>query len=546
MFVLSNALKSISRSLGRNILIGIIVFTIAVAACISLAIKKAASDAETTGLDNMTITASISVDLAKLMEEMTDENSEAQQGGRPDISAMREMLAKYPDLTLEQLLPYAGSANVKSFDYSYTTNLSATEGIEAFTQDGSSTNDETQTDDENMPLGGDRGGMDGGMMIGGGMIFGGNISQGDFAVTGYSSEAAMTEFVNGETQVIDGGSIFDTATADMNCLISEELAFINSLNIGDRITLQNPANESETYTFKICGLYKGIKSESSSMPFFSNSMDPSNAIYISYKSLETLISNSKASAVQVEDTNGNSRSSELGGTLTSSFSFTGVEELENFKEQVYGGGLSEYYAITSNDVFNFEASLIPLKNLSNFANTLLIIILAVGAIVLIVLNIFNIRERKFEVGVLTAIGVKKGTVAIQFVTELLIITLISIVIGSGVGAIASVPVSSELLKSQVTALEETQNNQEQNFGRPGGGAATQGGGPIMIQGGNRLQRGDIFGGNVDYIEEVNASVNLTVLLQLIGIGIALAFISSFAAIIFVLRYEPLKILANRA
>lgn len=48
------------------------------------------------------------------------------------------------------------------------------------------------------------------------------------------------------------------------------------------------------------------------------------------------------------------------------------------------------------------------------AGYFLIVILAIGAIVLIVLNIFNIRERKYEVGVLTAIGMKKSRVAISF------------------------------------------------------------------------------------------------------------------------------------
>lgn len=38
MYILKNALKSISRSKGRNVLIGIIVLVISVAACIGLSI----------------------------------------------------------------------------------------------------------------------------------------------------------------------------------------------------------------------------------------------------------------------------------------------------------------------------------------------------------------------------------------------------------------------------------------------------------------------------------------------------------------------------
>jgi putative ABC transport system permease protein len=62
--------------------------------------------------------------------------------------------------------------------------------------------------------------------------------------------------------------------------------------------------------------------------------------------------------------------------------------------------------------------------------------------------------------------------------------------------------------------------------------------------------GNLFGGGsataVEYIDTIDAAVSLGVLLQLIGIGIALAVVSSLAGIIFVLRYEPLRILAERA
>lgn len=99
--------------------------------------------------------------------------------------------------------------------------------------------------------------------------------------------------------------------------------------------------------------------------------------------------------------------------------------------------MSEYYTLSSSDIISYESSLLPLKNLSSFATTLLILVLSIGAVILIVINVFNIRERKYEVGVLTAIGIKKGRVAMQFVAELLFVTLLFIFIGAGVGAAVS-------------------------------------------------------------------------------------------------------------
>ena len=83
----------------------------------------------------------------------------------------------------------------------------------------------------------------------------------------------------------------------------------------------------------------------------------------------------------------------------------------------------------------------------------LIVVFAIGGVVLVVLNIFNVRERKYEVGVLTAIGMKKFKVSLQFIFETLVVTFVFIVIGGCIGAVSSVPVTNSLLESQIEAAE---------------------------------------------------------------------------------------------
>ena len=56
----------------------------------------------------------------------------------------------------------------------------------------------------------------------------------------------------------------------------------------------------------------------------------------------------------------------------------------------------------------YEQSAQPLENLVKFEGYFLIVILLIGAIILIVLNVFATRERKYEIGVLSAIGMKKA------------------------------------------------------------------------------------------------------------------------------------------
>ncbi|QNO14328.1 ABC transporter permease [Alkalicella caledoniensis] len=518
MFVIINALKSISRSKGRNILIGIIVVAIAAASCVALAIRNTAHEAETAGGELLNITASITVDTQRIMEV-------AQRDGA-DMSSMQEMMSQYQNLSLPELMAYSESDYVKNFYYSSSISLNASGDLEAYGTDDSSGSN-----------------FSGGMGRQGGMLMGG-MAMGDFTVTGYSAEDAMTKFVNGTSKIADG-DMFDISSTDMNCLISYELALYNGLSVGDTITLTNPNVEEETYTFTITGIYTdSSSSESSNIPRFSTAMDPANSIYISYDALQTIVEHSASVAVTETNANGFEISTTINGQLSSTFVFSSHEDYENFGEELSTMGLSEYYTLSSSDISNYEAGLVPLQNLSRFAVTLLFIVLAIGGVILIVINVFNIRERKYEVGVLTAMGIKKGKVAMQFVTELLFVTLIAIVIGAGVGAAVSVPVSNNLLAVQIEQIQSQQANQETNFGRVPGGTA---GGRENLQGG-RNSIIDIFNGNrsdVNYLDQINATVNFSILGQLIGIGIILTLISSFAAVVFVMRYEPLKILANR-
>jgi len=154
--------------------------------------------------------------------------------------------------------------------------------------------------------------------------------------------------------------------------------------------------------------------------------------------------------------------------------------------------------------------------------------------------VFSIRERKYEVGVLTAIGVAKPKVALQFVVEMFLVTILGLVVGLGVGAAASVPVADNLLSSQVAQEQAQTQSIDQNFGRPGAGGAPGGAAATGPAG-----RG-AFGRTVDYISQINATVDWSVVAQLAGIGLGLAILASAAGVIFVMRYEPLTILANRS
>ena len=258
--------------------------------------------------------------------------------------------------------------------------------------------------------------------------------------------------------------------------------------------------------------------------------------------------------------------------LNYTYVFSSKSDYEAFCEDAINAGLDDDYAVSSADVENYESSLVPLNNLSKFALTLLIVVLAVGGVVLVVITLLNVRERKYEIGVLAAIGVNKVKVATQFTLELLIVTMIGLALGACAGAVASVPVSNQLLASQIEQQQSQQTSQREQFGRDMQGSAV-GSGTGAQDSGNAndssnstdSQNSDSAsnqnsampgkGGNgpegmmdraVNYASSVNATVNLTVVGQLLLVGLGLTLIAALVAVVFVLRYEPLQILADRS
>ena len=120
MYILKNALRNTSRSLGRNILIGIIVTVIAASSCVALSIRKSSEQARKTNMESLKITAHINVDRAYIME--TIQNSGVDMS---DQKAMQEVLKDASGLSLDEMQEYAGSQYVKDF---YYTNMIVVDG----------------------------------------------------------------------------------------------------------------------------------------------------------------------------------------------------------------------------------------------------------------------------------------------------------------------------------------------------------------------------------------------------------------------------------
>ena len=530
MYILKNSLISIMRNKGRNILIGLIILTIACASTVTLAIRNTANNIVKNYEEANDLIATISFDRTQLMGQF--------KGGKDAQKENIEAFNNIESFTLENVKNYGESEYLKGYYYTYSTSLNsdtlskATYSFEYEVED-TQTSTSTNTNTTTIPggFGGNGGrpdmpGMENFQMGEKHTITENNITTiitkskeifessrnltGDFQLDGYSSYDAMTEFVEGTYKVTEGEMISDFNS--YQCVISSELATLNEVTVGSIITLKNPTTEA-TYDFTVTGIYTDNNDNNETASMYSGSAN-------------TIITGSGVIDLLVAD------DSTLVTNITPSFILNGEEDIEAFTAEVKEKGLNEYYTINTN-IDELKNATKSIENVKTFATTFLLITLIISSLVLFVINMINIRERKYEIGVFRTIGMSKLKLTFQFIIELLIVAMIALIIGAVIGGVLAKPVGNMLLENEIETSKGEQQEISENFGM---GGKMPGG--MDMQFNNREQ--------VQEIESMEAVVNFTVVVQLLGIGLLLTLMSSLASMISIQRFSPLTILKERS
>ena len=121
---------------------------------------------------------------------------------------------------------------------------------------------------------------------------------------------------------------------------------------------------------------------------------------------------------------------------------------------------------------------------------------------------------------------------IQFIVELLIVAAIALIIGAVIGGFLAKPVGNMLLENEIETTQSEQQQISENFGK--GGKE------------NRPEMKFNSREQVETIDSIEAVVDFTVIIQLLGIGILLTLMSSLASMISIQRFSPLTILKERS
>ena len=489
MFIFKNAYISIIRNKSRNILIGAIILVIACACTITLAINNTAKDLINSYDSAYEKEITLSFDRNKMMKDI--------DFSKEDMESAKEAFENIKSYTLEDIENFSTSEHIESYYYTYNISLNGNNIEKA----------EIETN---------RGGFGGpGKMPGGGR----GKSSLDFTLTGYSSINQMSEFINGTYTILEiTDNAWDIVFDGNYVFINEELASYNELKLNDKIVLEDENNN--TYEFEIIGIFEDNDTENNSMmSMFSNS---ANTIVTGASSL-----------VNIDNSNDS-----VEGSITPTFIIDDYDNATLVQDEFYEKGLDETYVVETNQELA-ESGVSSIKNVKSFATTFLIITLLIGGIVLFILNMINIRERKYEIGVLRTIGISKLKLTMQFVIELLMVAFVALIVGALAGATMSKSVSNSLLASEIESSTNSMEDMKNNFGGPGG----MPGGP----GGKMPDFGKVSGVvTVQAYDRVDAIVNAKVIFELLAIGLTLVLISSASAMVSIQRFSPLTILKERS
>lgn len=346
----------------------------------------------------------------------------------------------------------------------------------------------------------------------------------NFKVTGFSSDAVMSDFIKGK-KTIAYGKVFDTSSDSFECVISIELAKKNGIRVGDMITLCGGNKNLKSYTIEVIGIYTDSEFEKAKHVYYT---PPSTGVLEAgtYRepdamtiSLEDIYMSFPAVMKIVTDIN-SSEPNPVFAHLKLRMAFQTPNEMNLMYRSIIKNDYSLRKSFDSEDTQEYFDRLTVVRRTTTFALAAFAIEIAVAIFFLFMFNIYNMKERKYEIGVLTSMGMSKGKIALQFFLEIIIVVLSATIIGSVLGTVTARPISDYLTRISVENFADQETTLIENFGR-----------------------------NVDisYINEkrdldVNASVNLVALLQLWGSFVLIVIISTSGTINVILCFEPLSVL----
>ncbi|UYP03801.1 ABC transporter permease [Bacillus subtilis] len=470
----------------RKMLLQLFVFTVICVFVLSgLTIQSAAQKSSELARQELGGSVTLQVDRQKQMEKQQDSGEKRSFESTP--------------IKVSDANKLAALDHVKS--YNYTTSASANAGnFDAI--ESSSSSDSSSSSSSSNAKNSQGGGQGGPQMV-----------QADLSIEGVISTALVDDFSDGDSKITDGRAITKSDVGKKVTVINETLAEENDLSVGDSITIESATDEDTTVKLKIVGIYKTTSSGDDQAQNFSF-LNPYNKLYTPYTVTAAL------------------KGDDYKNTIDSAvYYMDDAKNMDAFVKAAKKTSIDfDTYTLNTNDQL-YQQMVGPIENVASFSKNVVYLVSVAGAVILGLIVMMSIRERKYEMGVLMAIGEKRWKLIGQFLTEILIVAVIAIGLASVTGNLVANQLGNQLLSQQISS--STDSTQTASGQMPGGGGGMGGG---------------MFGhssSNVDVIDSLNVAVSMNDMLILGGIGILIAIIATLLPSISVLRLHPKTILTKQ-
>ena len=286
------------------------------------------------------------------------------------------------------------------------------------------------------------------------------------------------------------GAAFDANTTDNVALVGKDLATKNTLSLNSIFTAYGT-------TVKVVGIYDTGTT-------FTNS-----ALIMPIATLQKL----------------SSQTDQYNSFIVATDSIDNVDSVSSAITNKLGSSTVD--VVSQKD--SSDQAVQPLQNIKTISLYSLIGSLVAGSIIIFLTMIMIVRERRREIGVLKAIGSSNIRIVFQFISESMVLTLLSSVIGMILGFIFSNPVLNVLVAN-------SENSSSTGGGGQFSGGGAGGGGFVMsrIGGGLNSARGAL--------QNIHAVVGWEIILYGVLAAIAIAIIGSAIPSFFIAKVRPAEVM----
>lgn len=216
-------------------------------------------------------------------------------------------------------------------------------------------------------------------------------------------------------------------------IVHEEFAKQNNLKLGDEVDLElldlEKSEEIKSHKFKIIGIFSGKKQET----YTGLSSDFSeNMVFVDYSTSQEILNKSENNKIanKILMYSSSAESTELA-----------LNKLKELK-------IDESKYFVQKDSNAFEESLESVSGIKHMIKIMTYSIMLGGIIVLSLILILWLRERIYEIGIFLSIGTSKIQIIMQFIFELIFISIPSIISSLFLGNVLIKVIAGGLINSE--------------------------------------------------------------------------------------------------